>query len=185
MIPEFHQTSFLHYINKCPPKVYSPLVAKEINELKKERAPIQRCLQSIIAREQCLKHVLRIDKYIVDEDTQFDFCEQTKQAQVLQKCADIMYSLRLLTLNAIECITSWRNQFKYLLNTLQNQGFASNPQIAAFVQESYSSLPILPFLDHPNYLLKMKTDLDFLAESNLAKYFKFSKASDPLLITPA
>ena len=46
-----------------------------------------------------------------------------------------------------------------------------------------TNLPII--YSDENYLLKMKTDTSFLAESELNKWFNFSKRTDPFLVTPS
>jgi hypothetical protein len=37
--------------------MYSPLIAKEIEDMSNEKAPIQNAIRGILAREECLKHV--------------------------------------------------------------------------------------------------------------------------------
>lgn len=44
----------------------------------------------------------------------------------------------------------------------------------------------IPFLwEDENYLLKMKTDMNFFIEHSLSKYFNFSDKSDPFLVIPS
>lgn len=51
--------------------------------------------------------------------------------------------------------------------------------------DNLSSSPLIPFIwDNENYLIKMKTDTEFLANHSLAKWFNFAK-NDPFLVIPA
>lgn len=44
----------------------------------------------------------------------------------------------------------------------------------------------IPFIwEGENYLLKVKTDTQFLALSEYGKYFNFSSKSDPFLVQPS
>jgi hypothetical protein len=49
-------------------------------------------------------------------------------------------------------------------------------------------LPNIPFLwtdSQESYLIKIKNDTLFLAESEFAKFFNFAKNSDPFLVVPS
>lgn len=46
-------------------------------------------------------------------------------------------------------------------------------------------IPIPILYQDTNYLAQMKTDTSFLCESELSKWFNFSKHSDPFLVTPS
>jgi hypothetical protein len=54
------------------------------------------------------------------------------------------------------------------------------------VSDENAQPPVVPFLwDGTNYLTKMKSDMNFLAEHSLAKYFNFSDKADPFLVIPS
>jgi len=57
LIPDYHRTVFLDCIYGLTPHQYSPVLAKEIEDLQQERAPIQSTIRAIIARESCLSQI--------------------------------------------------------------------------------------------------------------------------------
>ena len=78
---------------------------------------------------------------------------------VQKEAAEVLEKLRIASLSVIEAVLSWRKRL-------------SKP---------------LPFLwQDQNYLVKMKSDLNFLQQSALSCYFFFSEAtSDPFLLQAA
>lgn len=78
----------------------------------------------------------------------------------------------MLSLNAVECIVIWREQMLYAYNQ-------TTPW-----KNSHS--PVIAFMwDDENYLLKMKTDTDFLKGHKLSQWFNFSEKNDPFLVIPS
>jgi len=57
---------------------------------------------------------------------------------------------------------------------------------ASSQQNSLRKFKVMPFVwEQQNYLLKIKTDVQFLIGSPFAKYFNFSMKSDPFLVFPS
>lgn len=54
LIPDYHRGVFLDCVYGLTPSQYSPIFAKEIEDLQQERAPIQNTIRAIIARESCI-----------------------------------------------------------------------------------------------------------------------------------
>ena len=99
---------------------------------------------------------------------------------LLQECSNIMYSLRMLSLNVVKCIIQWRKQL--IFNLLLTQE-TSKQQISSVQMRKLKCLPFM--WEHANYLIKMKTDSSFLFASPFARYFNFSTKSDPFLVFPS
>jgi hypothetical protein len=80
--------------------------------------------------------------------------------QMIDECISVLHSLRMLSLHVVKCITEWRKQliYSYLITT-------SGPH-SSFMPErnSINKFKNLPFVwEGDNYLLKMKSDTQFLA----------------------
>ena len=86
----------------------------------------------------------------------------------------------MLSLNVVKCIIQWRKQliFNYMLTTQFRPQQHQAPALRKFKQ--------MPFIwESQNYLLKLKSDNQFLLTSPFSHYFDFSPKSDPFLVTPA
>jgi len=55
IVPDYHRTVFLDSIYGLTPNQYMPIIAKEIEDLQQEQAPIQNAIRAIIARESCIQ----------------------------------------------------------------------------------------------------------------------------------
>ena len=106
---------------------------------------------------------------------------------LLEECINILYSLRMLSLNVVKCIILWRKQliFNFML-TQTNQAQAQLGNIQMAQRNTMRKFKCIPFVwEQQNYLLKMKTDTQFLITSPFSKYFNFSAKSDPFLVFPS
>jgi len=54
MVPDYHRQVFFESIYALPAQSYTPIIAKEIEEVSKEQAPVQNTFRAIVARESCL-----------------------------------------------------------------------------------------------------------------------------------
>ena len=104
LIPDYHRTVFLDCIYGLSPQQYSPIIVKEIEDLQNEQAPIQSTIRAIIARESCLSQVMELCQVIRDVEIQ----EGSAKPPLLEECINILYSLRMLSLNVVKCIILWR-----------------------------------------------------------------------------
>jgi hypothetical protein len=68
LIPDYHRAVFLDCIYGLPPPQYLPIIAKEIEDLKNEQAPIQQTVRAIIARESCIQQIKELDKALEHDD---------------------------------------------------------------------------------------------------------------------
>jgi len=100
---------------------------------------------------------------------------QKISAHMLDECVTIFNSLRMLTMHVVRCIVEWRRQLIYNhLLTAGNENGRNN--INKFKNCSFQ-------WEGGNYLLKLKSDTQFLAYSEVySKYFNFTLKSDPFLV---
>lgn len=102
---------------------------------------------------------------------------------LLDECVNILYSLRMLSLNVVRCIILWRKQL--IFNFMLTQS-AQTPNQQPAQRNSLRKFKCIPFVwEHQNYLLKMKNDAQFLLLSVFNNYFNFSAKSDPFLVFPS
>ena len=115
LIPDYHRTVFLDCIYDLTPQQYSPLIVKEIEDLQNENSPIQGTIRSIIARESCLSQVMELCQVIQD----VEMVEGVARPPLLEECINILYSLRMLSLNVVKQIILWRKRL--ILNFMLTQ----------------------------------------------------------------
>lgn len=138
------------------------MIAKEIENLKKNKAPIQKVVLGIRARERLLADI-----------QSFNFNETMGLDDYILQMSDKLQHLRILSLNVVECIMFWREQMLYA----ENQ---------ARTDDNNEPIPIISFLwENENYFLKMKKDTDFLREHSCSQWFNFADKNDPFLVIPS
>lgn len=169
-IPLFHHQAMRDLIGNLTFDDYGPLIAKEINELEINKAPIQKAILFITAREEWLKNITQTIEEI-------DNLEQTakNQEQTIDKVEHsmkLLISLRYLSIDWVESIIEWRERLNYLISKIPNL-------------QSIGKHYFIFIWDHENYLIKMKTDTLFLKTSWLSRFFLFSSKSDPFLYAPS
>jgi hypothetical protein len=85
----------------------------------------------------------------------------------------------MLSLNVVKCVIQWRKQL--IFNFMSTQQHRTVP-----TQQSLRKFKVMPFVwESQNYLLKLKSDIQFLLTSAFSKYFNFSMKSDPFLVFPS
>lgn len=94
---------FLDCIYGLTPQQYSHILVKEIEDLQNEQAPIQAAIRAIIARESCLSQIHELSQVL----TEVEENGGVKPA-LLDECVNILYSLRMLSLNVVKCVIQWR-----------------------------------------------------------------------------
>jgi len=88
----------------------------------------------------------------------------------------------MLSLHAVKCIIEWRRQLvlSYLVSSSTTLSGSTNDR------NSINKFKNIPFIwEGENYLLKMKSDTNFLAHSQFSKYINFTTKSDPFLVQPS
>lgn len=164
---------FLDCIYGLPPQQYLPVLAKEIEDLKKEQSPVQNTVRTIIARESCIQQIKELETVLVEADK-----HSKVSTHMLEECVNIFQSLRMLTLHVVKSIAEWRRQliFNHLL-TAGNESGRNN-------MDKFKNCPFI--WEGGNYLLKIKSDTQFLSFSDVySKYFNFTAKSDPFLVQPS
>ncbi|CAD8091819.1 unnamed protein product [Paramecium sonneborni] len=154
-IPEFHRQLFLMCLQTLPKN--NQAIQFEIEEMQQKKSHIQLCMQAVEAREKCLtfliNHIQQLLDYPGDE-------------QLLQKSAELITHLRILSINVVEQILGWR---QYLMKFLVN----------IHSEESIS----LPYTyQRENYLIKMRKDILYITNSILSNYYQFSVKPDPFFV---
>ncbi|CAG9332855.1 unnamed protein product [Blepharisma stoltei] len=91
------------------------------------------------------------------------FSQKERNSISRQEVADRLSNLRTLSLNAVELIQNWREK---LANFNQN----------------YSPAKIQFMINNENYLIKMKTDTIYLANTIIADLIYISNKSDPFFV---
>ncbi|EAS07478.2 hypothetical protein TTHERM_00572140 (macronuclear) [Tetrahymena thermophila SB210] len=165
-IPIHHRELFIQCCKQISRERAIELIKTEIEDLRKGDAFIQNCIKAVKGREQC----------IIQLEDQISLIEKIKSQvdeQTLNKSSELITHLRLLSINAAECIVSWRN---YLMDFLQN----------SVIKERQTM--IIPYLyKEQNYLIKMRTDTHFLRSSILKEFFFFSTRQeykiDPFILS--
>ncbi|CAD8170736.1 unnamed protein product [Paramecium pentaurelia] len=154
-IPEFHRQLFLMCLQTLPKN--NQAIQFEIEEMQQKKSHIQLCMQAVESREKCLafliNHIQQFQDYPGDE-------------QLLQKSAELITHLRILSINVVEQILGWR---QYLMKFLVN--IHSHESI---------SLPYLYLRE--NYLIKMRKDIQYITNSILSNHYQFSIKPDPFFV---
>lgn len=90
-IPQYHSEVFTKYLKLLQMDSAAAMMAKEIEDLKKNKAPIQKVSIAIIARENCLDEVKEFGDHGIEVLESY-----------ITKCTHKLHSLRMLSLNAVE-----------------------------------------------------------------------------------
>ncbi len=117
-------------------------------------------MKGIDAREQFLNHIMEYDKYLG---------EHVFQVTMKPAIFELLYNMRLLTINVAECLSQWR----YSIGRMIKMYSISMEGNVVFTYKEQ------------NYLNKMHDDLNFLKSSHIARYTNISTESDPLLLAPS
>ena len=118
------------------------------------------------AREQFLKNIIELEKYL--RETQIAFNNNELQREIFE----LFYNMRLLTINVVECIKKWKESFVYMSSFL--------PSTVTF-----DTTTVEFCFGNYNYLRKLSSDMNFLYGSSLSRIISFSNRSDPFLLTPS
>ncbi|KAL4510652.1 hypothetical protein ABPG72_004806 [Tetrahymena utriculariae] len=165
-IPLHHRELFIKCCKQISRERAIELIKTEIEDLRKGDAFIQNCVKAIKGREQC---IIQLEDQICQIEKDINLIDE----QTLNKSSELITHLRLLSINAVECVVAWRN---YLMDFLQN----------SVIKERQTM--IIPYLyKEQNYLIKMRTDTHFLRSSILKDYFLFSMRQeykiDPFILS--
>ena len=144
LIPDYHRTVFLDCIYGLAPQQYCPIIVKEIEDLQCEQSPIQSTIRAIIARESCLSQVAELCQVVHDAQSNSDV---KANVPLLEECINILYSLRMLSLNVVKCIILWRKQliFNFMLtqNAANIQGTPQSQQAQRNTMRKFKCIPFV------------------------------------------
>lgn len=174
-IDEFHQETFLAAVTGMPRDFSAPMIAREIENLKKNHGSIQHLQRAILAREECLTDLEKSKEKIEDAISKENYDEDggllvdgfPLEEDLMDSLCHQIHALRLLSLNVVDCIVKWRESILYAYSIKKQD-----------VKVSY-------IYKDENYLTKMKSDTKWLGDSPVNKYFNFSNKSDPFLVLPS
>lgn len=141
-IPEQHQRIFNFHMANLTKLQSATKIAREIDNIEKEKGNITAVIHTIASREANLAELIQKTKM--------------HHGPNVNKFIKPIELLRDITLQCIECIKIWKNEFS--------------------TEEDY-------IYSEQSYFEKLKFDTNFLAESKLSRYFKFYRA-DPLFTGP-
>jgi hypothetical protein len=165
-VTEVLQNCFESCVYRLSRRKVASFIRKEMELLQENKATVQLAQQAVQLREASLSSVRELAAHlelISDEELQ----------TVGEDCAELLETHRVLCLSAVESIVKWREGlvFALLLNNT-----AESYQMAKKVVFTWEGV---------NYLVKMKSDTDFLKLSSLGRLFNFSTKHDPFLVIPA
>ena len=159
-IPQYHKDVFSRSLQHLSTESAAAMIAKEIENIRKHKSPVQKVVLGVIAREKLLHEI---------ENS--NFREGDNLEEFVTLISNKLQSLRILSLNVVEWVMIWREQMLY-----------------AYYQSStdHKNVPIIPFVwENENYLLKLKRDTEFLKDHSLSKWFNFADKNDPFLVIPS
>ncbi|CAG9335978.1 unnamed protein product [Blepharisma stoltei] len=163
-IPESLRSLYRECVFGLPTHKSITLMSRELNDLISNKATVQFAIKSVEEREKNIWHI---------KDLIYEFNKSSEEERMgaLMNFSEILQNYRVLSLSAIESIIIWRDQLAYAQ-------IVSNLNIR--------NVRRIPFIwNGENYIVRMKSDMDFLGKTELAKYFYFSDQSDPFLICPS
>ena len=159
-IPSEITETFKSFLLSIPRQKSVNIINSEINLLKNNCSTVQAVLKSINNREESLESIHELNSYLESTDW-------LSLKEVHLQCAELLHGHRLFTITVIESIGKWRE-------TLMSSLIVNNSNMK-FIEFKWKE---------QNYVLKLKSDLDFLKSSQFAKILDFGE-NDPLLIRPS
>ncbi len=116
-------------------------------------------MRAIKAREGCLSQLKLQERTLQLSEN---------KEEIRNRASELLTHLRILSLNVVETLNKWRENLAYNFLLANNAYIKQN---ALFFKYNFEG---------ENYLMKLCKDLDFLPNTQLSKFFNFSK-NDPFL----
>lgn len=162
-IPLHFQETFKFHLDLTTVSKSAKIIAQEIKNLNANRATIQQALQAIDLRERSLNQLHEMEGYLSTSD------DPDQLNDIAVSCAEMLHSHRMLSLLAVEKIVEWRH-------SLADCFYGANIR-------NYEKVKRIPFyVDGENYLLKARSDNDFMRGSAYSKMFLISSFVDPFCL---
>lgn len=152
-IPKEIQEIYLEAFESISKAKLHNFLIQETESYQKGTALIVLCLNSILAREESIKSIRRLNSTLIGTKNWVLIDE------VIMECAEIFEAYRNLTFNVGVNFVKWKKQ----------------------IEESLDSSNIDIYYEGSSYIGTMENLLDFLLESQFARVFHFAK-SDPFLV---
>jgi hypothetical protein len=165
-VPKELQACFESCVYRLSRRKAAAFISKEMLHLHEKSATVLAAIQAVQLREASMNILREIVAHV-------DHSSDAELQQALPACAETLETHRMLSLNAVDTIVKWREGLVYALlinNTPESYRLAKQ---VAFTWKG------------TNYLVKMKTDNDFLKLSSLERLFNFSSKNDPFLVVPS
>jgi hypothetical protein len=162
-LPEYFKEMYRALLFSLPLSLSSAEIGRQIQEFNSGSSPVLVALDAVKSREDSLAGLKELDASLGGL--------QVKSQYLLNECIDLLHEFRLLSLKVLEAVLSWRKQVYVIQQSV----------LKSYLIGKMSALPFV--WEGVNYLLKMKSDGDWLLKANLSKYFGFSQdSSDPFLL---
>eukprot|EP00397_Hematodinium_sp_SG-2012_P018888 GEMP01019375.1.p1 GENE.GEMP01019375.1~~GEMP01019375.1.p1 ORF type:complete len:840 (+),score=163.52 GEMP01019375.1:29-2548(+) len=160
-IPECHRQ--LYAAKFLVPSTPPAELLKEAQHFAAMTAPVQRVMRLCDDRELLLKRLEVFAKVVKDRREQFS------RESELKEISDLLNELREVSLQLVSTIVKWRMQVSPPLNKFD----VHNAEHAVWLYNG------------GNYLLKMKNDTQWAANSALNQIVEFSDKFDPFFVFPS
>jgi hypothetical protein len=161
-LSDYFKELYRELLANLPPSLISSEVSRQVQEINSGSAPVLAALKSIKAREQGLQALKNVDFSIEGAQVQSQY--------FLLECAEMLHEFRMLSLKVLEAVVTWRQHVYATQQSAARPPLSKKGSAVAFVWEDC------------NYLLKMKTDIDWVGTSSLRKYFDFAETLDPFMV---
>jgi hypothetical protein len=102
----YHRNVFKDCVEGLSLELCSPIIAKEIQDMQNEKAPILKVMKAVLAREECLKNIFEMNTFISSNP-------QSVNSESINEAVELLHSLRMLTIHVVEQIIKWREQLYY------------------------------------------------------------------------
>lgn len=142
-VPEHHREIFDICCKNASLQRLHEIISIEIEEIQSKKSSVLACIKAITAREGCLGHLKHAEKSIKASLEDQENIDNENFEELISKSSELLTHLRMLSLNVVECINKWKENFSYLF-LLAN---------SAYIKQGALFLPYL--YNHENYLLKV------------------------------
>ena len=143
-IPEHHREIFDICCKNATLQRLHEIFSKEVEEMQNKKSAILACVKAIKAREGCLSQLKQVDKVLKNmSENQENEEDPENLEELINRCSELLTHLRILSLNVVECVGKWKENFSYLFLLANSVGIK---QGALFLPYLYNG---------ENYLLKV------------------------------
>lgn len=142
-VPDHHREIFDICCKNASVQRMHEIFSKEIEELSNKKSPVLACIKAIKAREGCLSQLRQLEKMFKGLNEEQENYGNENMEEMVNKCSELLTHLRILSLNVVECVSKWKENFSYLFLLSNN----------AYIKQGALFLPYV--FNNENYLLKV------------------------------